>query len=214
MLDASGRATVSHERWSRWYDRLATPFERRLVRAGLAKLAAGEGEKILEVGFGTGRALVELGRAVGTTGSVHGVDVSWEMCRMARSRVSRRVVPLCGDARALPFAPGSFDGLFMSFTLELFPEAEIARVLCQSQQALRDGGRACLVSLSGAGEHGLMLRLYRWLQRRFPQYIDCRPIPLGELLKRSGFSILDATRESLYGLPVEIVLAEWRRPFG
>jgi SAM-dependent methyltransferase len=68
-----------------------------------------EGERVLEIGFGTGYTLVALARSVGSSGKVYGIDLSEGMCRMAEARVHKahladRVELTCGDAARLPYA--------------------------------------------------------------------------------------------------------------
>jgi protein-L-isoaspartate O-methyltransferase len=46
--------------------------EKRFTESGLQKLKVKEGETVLEIGFGTGHALVALARLVGQSGKVYG----------------------------------------------------------------------------------------------------------------------------------------------
>ena len=52
-----------------------------------------------------------------------------------------------------------------------------------------------------------MRNFYEWGHRRFPNLLDCRPIYVVKALQNTGFRILNANRTSLFGLPVENVLA-------
>lgn len=68
------------------------------------------GAHVLDVGTGTGRAAIGLARAGAT---VVGVDASSEMLEVARERAAAAGVPVTfdvGDAHALPFPAGHFDG--------------------------------------------------------------------------------------------------------
>src|SRR5277367_4684067 len=64
-----------YDKISHVYDLLAEHSEGPIRRAGLEKLSARPGEKVLEIGFGTGHSLVSLAQSVGPTGKVYGVDL-------------------------------------------------------------------------------------------------------------------------------------------
>lgn len=196
---------------SRWYDVLAEPAEKKPKAIGLRKLGIREGETVLEIGFGTGRRILNLARSVGDPGRVYGVDLSPGMLGVARKRVaeaglSERVELALGDAVELPFEEKLFDAVYMSFTLELFDTPEIPQVLGECRRILKNSGRICVVSLKKTP--GRAVRLYEWLHEKFPTYLDCRPIPLREMMEDAGFEVLDAEECPIVGLlPVEIVLA-------
>jgi ubiquinone/menaquinone biosynthesis C-methylase UbiE len=208
-------ARAAYDRMSRWYDILAGSSERKLMQIGLGRLAATEGEIVLEIGFGTGHALVALAQSVGTTGKVYGVDISEGMLQVARERIERvglenRVELRLGDGAELPFEDASFDAAFMSFTLELFDTPELSVVLQGCRRVLKSDGRLGIVAMSKGNDAGVMLRLYEWVHEHFPSLADCRPIFVQRALEQAGFLVADATEQSMWGLPVEIVLA--RKP--
>jgi SAM-dependent methyltransferase len=58
-------AQAAYDRMSGWYDLLAAGSEERHIEAGLRQLDPTQGERVLEIGFGTGRALVRLAWAGG-----------------------------------------------------------------------------------------------------------------------------------------------------
>jgi ubiquinone/menaquinone biosynthesis C-methylase UbiE len=211
VFQSKGERKAFYNKIAKVYDLLAEHSEQPMREAGLEKLAAAPGERILEIGFGTGHCLIELARAVGPTGMVYGIDISDEMLALTREllgkeRVADRVQAQCGDAEALPYGEASLDGVFMSFTLELFDTPEIPRVLAECKRVLRPGGRLAVVAISKEGKQGLVIRAFEWTHRHFPNLMDCRPIYVRRAIEEAGFAIRDATIDHMW-VPVEIVLA-------
>jgi ubiquinone/menaquinone biosynthesis C-methylase UbiE len=205
-------ARRSYNRLSRWYDLIAGSTEKKYRDWGLEKLAARPGEKVLEIGFGTGHCLVALAKSVGPAGRVVGVDISDGMLAIARKhlqqeRLDERVELFLGDAAKLSFLEeGSLDVIFMSFTLELFDNPEIPRVLQECHRVLRPGGRVAIVSMTKTDPPGKAVRIYEWFHKHMPEYADCRPIFARHALEQNGFAIQDVSVSSMWGLPVEILL--------
>jgi len=207
-------ARASYNRMSRWYDMIAGSTEQKYRNWGLEKLSARPGEKLLEIGFGTGHCLVALAKSVGPTGCILGLDISDGMLAIARERLQQealneRVDLHLGDAADLAFLEAdSLDGIFMSFTLELFDNPEIPRVLQECHRILKPGGRLAVVSMTKTNPPGLPVRIYEWFHEYMPDYADCRPIFARQALEQNGFKIQDVSVSSMWGLPVEIVLGK------
>ena len=181
IFQSKAETKAFYDKISHVYDLLAEHSEGPIRRAGLERLDARTGEKVLEIGFGTGHCLVSLAQSVGPTGKVYGIDLSERMLDVARDNLHKaglaeRVELTCGDAVQLPYPPESLDAIFMSFTLELFDTPEIPTVLAECKRVLRLGGRIVVVGVSREGEGGVILHLYEWSHRHFPNLVDCRPI--------------------------------------
>ena len=146
-------ARAAYDGLSKWYDLLAGSSEKKFADFGLQKLDAKAGEKILEIGFGTGNSLVSLVGCVGKTGKVYGVDLSTGMFRVAQSKLKKngtlgRVELQCADAMHLPYPDNLFDAVFISFVLELFDTPELPLVLHECKRVLQSNGRIGVVALS------------------------------------------------------------------
>lgn len=115
-----------------------------------------------------------------------------------------------GNATDLPFDEGIIDAIFMAFTLELFDPPRMESLLAECQRVLRPRGRMCVVALDRPLPSPPAVRAYDWLHRRFPDWVDCRPIYLEEQLRASGFRVESMHRRPLFGLPVGIALAAKR----
>ena len=206
------QAMTAYDRLSRWYDWLASRSERPLTELGLKKLNVPPGETVLEIGFGTGHALQGLAESVGAVGCVYGIDISRGMIKVARDGIARtnlshRIALEQGDAACLPFRSESFDAIFISFALELFDTTEIEVVLSECHRVLLPDGQIGIVAMARDERENLPQRIYEWFHQHMPAYADCRPIFVQSALKQAGFQIMDVTRRSMWGLPVEICIA-------
>jgi demethylmenaquinone methyltransferase/2-methoxy-6-polyprenyl-1,4-benzoquinol methylase len=203
-------AKTAYDSLSKWYDLFAGSSERKFAEVGLKMLAAKSGEKVLEIGFGTGNSLISLAQATGPVGKVFGVDLSTGMFQVARGKLHKKgglgVELLCADAIHLPYPDHFLDAVFMSFVLELFDTPELPLVLRESMRVLQSGGRIGVVALSKREKFSV--KLYEWFHMRFPAYIDCRPVYARELIEEAGFEIVKAREMAMWGLPVEIIVAQ------
>ncbi len=204
-----------YDRISGAYDLIADASERAARRAGLELLEVQPGERVLEIGFGTGNEILELAAKVGPGGAVCGVDISPGMMAVAQRKL-RKAKPAApvdlrlADARQLPFAGAAFDVAYSSFTLELFSDGDIPRVLAELRRVLRGGGRLGIVAMAkpATGDAVSFLeRTYEWLHRHFPHFVDCRPIDVGGALSAGGFLVVRKTDLEICTLPVAAVAA-------
>lgn len=203
-------SAITYNRFSRWYDLLAGSSERQFVHLGLTMLAVQPGERVLEIGCGTGHGLVALAAACAPEGCVAGVDISPRMLAISARRTSHRSQPVlltCADAVSLPFSAQGFDAVFMSFTLELFSDDQIPLVLAECLRVLSISGRLGVVSLAAQPRPNLMARLYEWTHRRLPRWVDCRPIDAARLLQQAGFHLQQHLQLRMWGLPVSLIVA-------
>jgi ubiquinone/menaquinone biosynthesis C-methylase UbiE len=204
-------ARSGYDGLSKWYDRIAGKSERPFTDEGVDRLNVRPGERVLEIGFGTGHALVSLARRVGSSGRVFGIDLSFGMLRVARSRIQRsglseRIVLRRGDAVRLPFPAGFFDAVFMGFVLELFDTPDLPKVMGECRRVLRRRGRIAVAAM--AKKRKWTVEWYERAHSAMPGLLDCRPIRVRETVELGGFRIRDDVERSLWGLPVEIIVAE------
>jgi demethylmenaquinone methyltransferase/2-methoxy-6-polyprenyl-1,4-benzoquinol methylase len=187
--------------------------KKKYIEIGLKNLAVKEGENVLEIGFGTGDALINLSQSVGDSGKVYGIDISEGMLEVTKSKLEKeglleRTRLVLGDAFKLPFDDEFFDVLFMSFTLELFDTPEIPELLAECKRVLKIGGRIGVVAISEKDVDNVMTKLYKWAHMKFPSYVDCRPIYTKQELEKSGFTIMRLDDFSMWELPVDVVVAK------
>jgi ubiquinone/menaquinone biosynthesis C-methylase UbiE len=114
-------------------------------------LAPAPGERILEVGPGTGYYTLDVAGWVTPGGRLDIVDVQREMLdhtlRRANERHLRNITATQGDARALPFADRSFDAAYLVAVLGEIPDQDAA--LRELARVLRPGGRLVVGEVFG-----------------------------------------------------------------
>jgi demethylmenaquinone methyltransferase/2-methoxy-6-polyprenyl-1,4-benzoquinol methylase len=204
-----------YDRISGAYDFIADANERAARLTGVEALDLRPGERVVEIGFGTGNEVLDLARLVGPGGRVGGIDISPGMLAVAQRKIARTnpTTPIdlrVGDARKLPFDDGSFDAAYSSFTLELFAEEDLPVVLAEVRRVLRPGGRLVAVSMATvkAGQKASTLeKTYIWMHRHFPHIVDCRPIDLAGLVTAAGFRVSRQIDLEIWTMPVAAVVS-------
>lgn len=111
--------------------------------AAVADLGLRPGDRVLDAGCGTGRALPPLRAAVGPSGLVVGVDLTpamlAEAVRAGRNADGRL---LLADVAALPLRPGVFDAAFAAGLIAHLPDP--AENLRELARVVRPGGTLAL----------------------------------------------------------------------
>jgi demethylmenaquinone methyltransferase/2-methoxy-6-polyprenyl-1,4-benzoquinol methylase/phosphoethanolamine N-methyltransferase len=144
--------------WAPAYDAVAwltSMGQEKAIRKQALKVAGLKpGEKVLDVGSGTGTLGVAAWRKVRPDGEVTGIDASPEMVELARRKAAKKgsgakfeVAPI----EALPFGDSSLDVVLSTFMLHHLPEEVKAKGFAEIQRVLKPGGRFVAVDLGGEG---------------------------------------------------------------
>lgn len=109
------------------------------------------GERLLELGVGTGYYSLDLAEWVGPGGTVELFDLQQEfldhVMRAAGERSLANLVPSQGDATALPYADGSLDAVVLTAVLGEIPDR--AAALAEIRRVLKPRGRLVVGELFG-----------------------------------------------------------------
>jgi ubiquinone/menaquinone biosynthesis C-methylase UbiE len=120
----------------------------------LRLLRISPGERVLDVGCGSGVVTREIAKRVAPGGAVVGVDPSAELLNVAREYADEAAVGGLvefqeGDCRKLAFPDASFDVVVAATVLAHVPQAE--KALPEMVRVVRAGGRVGVFDFDGDG---------------------------------------------------------------
>jgi demethylmenaquinone methyltransferase/2-methoxy-6-polyprenyl-1,4-benzoquinol methylase len=139
--------------------------DRRWRRSTVSTLELQGSETVLDVATGTGKLAQELGKKVGPSGKVVGIDFCEPMLQKARGW-GGNIHLLLATSESLPFPDSSFDGATIGFALRNVPDIE--RTLRETTRVMKTGGKVACLEFSRP-RHPVVHSLHRfYLLRLLP----------------------------------------------
>ncbi|MBR0872444.1 methyltransferase domain-containing protein [Bradyrhizobium tropiciagri] len=161
----------------RWADRqavqdiLLTPVLDLL----LDRARPAPGERVLDVGCGSGASTIAFARKVAPTGHVFGVDVSGPMLERARQSTPKDAPAgyALADATVYPFDPASFDLLASRFGVMFFadPVASFANL----RKAMKPSGRLTFICWKEPRENPFFMAPLQAVYKHVPKMPQVGP---------------------------------------
>lgn len=131
------------ERWNLLLERNMAYLNDRLIKDALIRT----GQRVLDLGCGTGYPALLAAQAVGNQGRVIGLDLARQMLMVAQRKAQtlglENLSFLQGDIPFLPFRPDSFNAIVSRFCLMFLPDLPLS--LQEVARALKPGGRLAAV---------------------------------------------------------------------
>jgi demethylmenaquinone methyltransferase/2-methoxy-6-polyprenyl-1,4-benzoquinol methylase len=149
-----------------------------------------EGQHVLEIAAGTGRATTGLALAVGETGKVDALDLSEAMLSQARAKLERlelsdRVHFKQGNARALPYPDETFDLVYNGYMFDLIPLDGFLPILKEMGRVLKPGRKLVLLNMSKPDDRKTF---FEKIYERGWAVMPCRPVLMSSYLEMAGFT--------------------------
>ncbi len=187
--------------WAWFYD----PFVRLLSRlvgekhsfeeATLELAGLRPGERVLDVGCGTGTLAIAAKGQVGPEGEVHGIDAAPEMVAFASRKAVKKGVSLdiqVGLIENIPFPDDQFDIVLNSLMVHHLPGDDlIRRGFAEIYRVLKPGGRLLVVDFEPPTK-GLPKTLVSHVLGHHMMDNDIRGLPL--LIEPAGFTEVEVGR--------------------
>jgi ubiquinone/menaquinone biosynthesis C-methylase UbiE len=139
------------------------PCARRLIELADPK----QGERVLDVGCGTGVVARQVAERLGSSCTVTGVDLSPNMLAVARAvaNQNRLKIDWCqGNAEQLPFSETSFDLVLCQFALMFIPNK--AAALAEMHRVVSKSGRVLISVWQSLDRHPFYQTLHEVIQNR------------------------------------------------
>jgi SAM-dependent methyltransferase len=160
-------------------------------RAAMERLAPQPGQRVLDIGCGSGPTTIELAHRVEPDGAALGVDISPTMIAAARERATAGAVDnvsfAVADAQVDDFGGRAFDGVFSRFGVMFF--ADPAAAFANIRRALAPGGRLAFACWQSVFENEWML-----VPGAAVISVTGQPPPMPGPGEPGPFSLSDATR--------------------
>jgi ubiquinone/menaquinone biosynthesis C-methylase UbiE len=141
--------------WARFYDVVSCLLSlgrMPAIRKTIVELAGvAPGDKVVDVGCGTGSLAIAAKGKAGPAGEVHGIDAAPEMIEVARRNGANAGVDVglhVGLIEDMPFPDGQFDLALSSFVLHHLPQNLKRKGFAEVHRVLKPGGSFLAVDLA------------------------------------------------------------------
>lgn len=153
-------------RWASFYDwfvnLVSLGREKTLRKRTVALAQVKPGEKVLDVGCGTGSLTVVAKEQAGPSGEVYGTDAAPEMIDVAQRKANRAGVDVTfevGLVENIAFPDDQFDVVLSSFMMHHLPDDLKRRGLAEIYRVLKPGGRLLIVDMESSSGGTVIQRL-------------------------------------------------------
>ena len=193
--DMDERSVVTaYRRLSGTYDRFFGPVFEQGRQVTVGKMDCQPGDRVLEVGVGTGLSLDHYADGV----EVVGIDVSPDMLEHAKARVNGnadRITLQLMDAQEIDYPDNSFDKVVAMYVVSVAPDPK--KVIEEMKRVCKPGGELFIVN--HFSQKGPMARLER-LASPLSKLVGFRPsFPIDDFLSMANLDVIETRPVNAFG---------------
>jgi phosphatidylethanolamine/phosphatidyl-N-methylethanolamine N-methyltransferase len=186
----------SYNRWAPGYDVVFAGIVQNGRREAIRLMNCRPGERVLDVGVGTGLALDHYPRET----NVVGVDLTPSMLNKARERIAEQGLDNIElhvmDAQDMTFENASFDTVVAMYVASVVPDPE--RLVAEMKRVCKPGGNIFVVN-HFTNEHW-MVRGFERLLSPLSSFLGFRPnFPLDKFVEETGLTVVETIPVNLFG---------------
>jgi len=186
----------SYNRWAPGYDVVFAGIVADGRRRAIETMACRPGQRVLEVGVGTGLSLPSYPRET----KVVGIDLTPSMLAKAAKRIDRHALDNVSlaemDAQAMTFETGTFDKVVAMYVASVVPDPRL--MVAEMKRVCKPGGDLFIVNHFTNDN-----RLVRWGESLFSplaSFIGFRPdFPLDRFVAETELSVVKTEPVNLFG---------------
>lgn len=177
----------AYRRYARYYDLVFGKIFHPGRQTAIEHLHCRPGDRILEVGVGTGLSLSIYPKHV----SVTGIDLSAEMLAQAKEKVAEEGLDQVEaleqmDAQKMTFADNSFDKVVAMYVATVVPDVE--QLVSEIRRVCKPGGTIIFLN-HFQNKNPMVRRVEAWIQP-LAKYLGFHPdFPMEDFLRRTGFEV-------------------------
>lgn len=186
----------AYKRYARNYDRIFGKIFDHGRRVLIEKMNLSGGQRVLEVGVGTGLSLPLYPSGV----LVAGIDISSHMLQVAKSRLNgdqrgdRRLFLM--DAQCMSFADNTFDKVAVMYVVSVVPKPEL--MMREIRRVCKPGGDIFIVN--HFSNHKLVPKMVETAMLPFKNLIGFRPrFSMEAFLRQNRLHVIDTCQVNLLG---------------